>query len=522
MGSHLIQTQIIVANFQNKESALNGQELLQDRYNNVLIPVLEQVLDEYDPISRSLRIEKLELDLGRIPVDLPIDLIRDRFRDALEDQLRKVYVEHGLNFSPSSKSLLPKRNSSGKTSKNSSNWELLEYFLHFGRYPWWASKTESFNVRDLVRSIFTGQKSILDSWLEKKTLTYTMAQRLAAILTEKQAEVLIQSNSKVQEYLPKTRTLELILNQLILSGKIGKAELHFRFKSIVLYSFFGKRSEFSTYLQHGFSLIFKQNPKLAPEATLFICELAIILDQRAVEQAKSFQVFHKDLITVRNDPKLAQLVSGDKFWKAIFSELEILKDQNQDLNTFSELLKKSKKRENDELQSKAPELDEVIIVSNAGLVLTAAFLPKFFENLGLVKAGLFISDQTQSKAVYMLQALLGSVDTFDESDLTLNKLLCGIPLAAALEPIIKISKSERREIDSLLESMATQWTALKSSSGKMIAEGFFRREGSLRKVQKGYKLQIQRLPFDILLDRLPWTIGIIKLPWMEEIISVEW
>jgi hypothetical protein len=70
--------------------------------------------------------------------------------------------------------------------------------------------------------------------------------------------------------------------------------------------------------------------------------------------------------------------------------------------------------------------------------------------------------------------------------------------------------------------MATQWTALKSTSGKMIAEGFFRREGSLRKVQKGYQLQIQRLPFDLLLDRLPWTIGMIKLPWMDELISVEW
>lgn len=518
MGSHLIHTQIIEAEFRDKHSALEGQKLLQERYNSVLIPVLEQVLDEYDPISKSLRIDKLELDLGRLPADLPKDLIRDRLRDALEDQLRKFYVEQGFHFSPSSKTPHTKSSNSTSEAINSTNWELLEYFLNFGRFPWWASTTDSSSVSKLLNSVFTNQKSLLHSWLDKKVLTYTMARRMATILSEKQFESIIRPIFPAS--FQQVGNLEIILKQLTL---LGKTELHYRLNSLVLYSLFGKNSEFSTYLERGLNLIFTPDPKLAHEASLFICELAFILNQDRLENGKSLQMDPKNLTILRKDPKLASALQGNEFWKAIVKELQGLKDPN--LSTFPELVKKlehNERTEQNDLLNKAPELDETIIVTNAGLVLTAAFLPRFFENLGLVKSGKFISDQAQSKAVFLLQAMLGSDDTFDESDLTLNKLLCGLLPAAALEPIPKISKSKRQEIDLLLESMSTQWTALKSSSGKMIAEGFFRREGSLRKVSNGYQLQIQRLPFDLLLDRLPWTIGMIKLPWMDELLMVEW
>ncbi|MEB2782572.1 contractile injection system tape measure protein [Algoriphagus sp. C2-6-M1] len=520
MGSHLIQTQVIEAEFRDKHAALEGQKLLQERYNKVLMPVLEQILDEYDPISKSLRIDKLELDLGRIPADLPKDLMRNRFRDTLEDQLRKFYVEQGFHFPPSSKTPLAKSHSSTSEAKNSTNWELFEYFLHFGRFPWWGSTTDNLSVNELLISVFKNQKSLIQPWLEKKVLTYTMAHRMATILSEKQFESIIRP--KFPASFQHLGNLEIILKHLTL---LGKTVLHFRLKSMVLYSLFGKSSEFSSHLEKGLTLIFTPDPKLAHEASLFICELAFILNQDRLKNGESLRIDQKKLTTLRKNPKLASLLQGNVFWKAIVKELQVLKDKHQDLSTFPELLKKqerNEKSEQNELLSKAPELDETIIVTNAGLVLTAAFLPRFFEKLGLVKAGKFISGKTQSKAVFLLQAMLGSDDVFDESDLTLNKLLCGLLPAAALEPIPKISKSERQEIDLLLESMSTQWTALKSNSGKMIAEGFFRREGALRRVHKGYQLQIQRLPFDLLLDRLPWTIGMIKLPWMEDLIYVEW
>lgn len=89
MASHLIHRQLIEANFQSKKSALDGQNLLQDRYENVLIPLMEKVFDEFSPKNSPLRIEKLELDLGTFPADLPEKMMRDRLRDVLEDQLRK-------------------------------------------------------------------------------------------------------------------------------------------------------------------------------------------------------------------------------------------------------------------------------------------------------------------------------------------------------------------------------------------------------------------------------------------------
>ena len=84
------------------------------------------------------------------------------------------------------------------------------------------------------------------------------------------------------------------------------------------------------------------------------------------------------------------------------------------------------------------------------------------------------------------------------------------------------SELEKEEIKNLLDAMVTRWTALKSTSGASMAKGFFRREGSPRRVDKGFQLLIPRISIDILLNRLPWTISIIKLPWMEETLYTEW
>lgn len=525
MGNHVIHTQLLEADFKNKSAALEGQKTLQERYYQDLMPMLEQVLDEYDPVNRSLRIDKLELDLGRMPASLPKDLMRQRLRDALEDQLRKLYVEKGFNFSPGSKSLLNKKNNKSQTAKTASEWELFEYFLNYGRFPWWASKSPSLGVSELIKSIFENQKSMLLSWLEKRILTCSMAERLVANLTEKHFEEILKSHSTVQQSFQFTKDLEFILQHLIPSGKVEKSTLHFRLKTLFLLSFFGKRNELSNSLEEGLNLLFKQDLKTADQAASFIYELAMLLYQNRIEPAEKLSSRITKSEALNKNSKLSQLTQSNLFWKRIFVELELLKDQKKEFSTSQELLdkwNKSKKREESDLLAKAPEIDETIIIENAGLVLTAAFLPRFFENLGLTKAGNFISEQAQQKAVFLLQAMLLSDEAFDESDLTLNKLLCGLLPSSALGRPQKISNEERTEIDLLLESMATQWTALKSTSGKMVAEGFFQREGSVRRAPRGYQLQIQRLPFDLLLDRLPWTIGMIKLPWMEDILTVEW
>lgn len=525
MASHLIHRQLIEANFQSKESALSGQKLLQKRYQEVLIPVMQQLFDEYDPVGRHLRIDKLELDLRRFPLDLPENLMRDRLRDVLENQLRKIYLEKGILSPPTSK--LPGNRDRISTSKSHSDWEKITYYLIHGRLPWWVTTKEKEPIQSLFDQVADANNSLLKSWLQETPISLSIAKRLAELLNEKQLESMLISGLMISK-----KEIQLVTNfleLLLFKSNLRKSEIHFWLNSALLFSIFGRENGFTSFIKSGFSAIKSADKKKADETAQFLCFLSFYLLEisrgKSLSKAKDLRfetmpLIKRNAISVSKTEK--SHLSANQFWKEVVENLGSVTLDDQELSTLKKELVQQEIQEKNAVHSKSPELDELEVVHNAGLVLVAAFLPRFFENLGLVKSKEFISEQAQIKAVVLLQEMLGSEQAYDETDLLLNKLLCGMPPAGALGLIPKITSSERKEIASLLDSMAIQWTALKSTSGKMIAEGFFRREGSLRKVQKGYQLQIQRLPFDLLLDSLPWTIGMIKLPWMDELISVEW
>jgi len=295
----------------------------------------------------------------------------------------------------------------------------------------------------------------------------------------------------------------------------------------LLLSIFGTRNGVTSFLENGFKTIKISDKNTAPKTSQFLYFLSFLILKNIlgttfseVNESDNIHLLKKNTTAIPSTESI--LPFTNQFWRNVVENLNKISIEKDQLSTFSKELSQQESQESIILASKSPPFDELQLVNNAGLVLVAAFLPRFFENLGLVKSGKFVSTKAQTKAVILLQEMVGTEPEYDETDLLLNKLLCGIPPASSLGLITKITSSEKKEIASLLKSMATQWTALKSNSGKMIAEGFFPREGSLRRVQRGYKLQIQRLPFDLLLDRLPWTIGMIKLPWMEELLLVEW
>ena len=525
MASHLIHKQLIEANFQSKKAALSGQNLLQERYKNVLIPLMEQVFDDFSPKDSSLRIEKLELDLGNFPADLPEKMMRDRLRDVLEDQLRKIYLEKGIVADPTAFARFNRREHG--SSESHSDWEKITFYLIHGRLPWWALSKDTKTIQSLFNYVLSANEALPKSWLQKNTVSLATVKRLIALLSDTQLENLLESSLAIskKEIILLTNFLEILLSK----SSLKKAEIRFWLSTIVLFSTFGRRNAFTSFIEAGFAAVKAKDKTKALETSQFLRLLGYYVlhihhhkpaSENNLTAPENLQMreIDKQELAKSNNFKL----SSSPFWKRVVENFGKESIPQEELSTVKKQLKDLEAQENSVVQTKAPEFDELMVINNAGLVLTAAFLPSFFSNLGLVKSGKFISDQAQIRAVVLLQEMLGTEQEYDETDLLLNKLLCGIAPASALGLFPKITLSEKQEIALLLDSMAAQWTALKSSSGKMIAEGFFQREGSLRRVSKGYQLLIQRLPFDLLLDRLPWTIGMIKLPWMDGLISVEW
>lgn len=521
MSSHLIHTQVIEASFKNKTAAIEGQKILQQRFYEAMLPIMDQVMHEYKNVKQPIRIDKLELDIGKLPADIPEDLLKQRLQEAFESELKKAFLEQVLIPNPSLQRT-SKTSASGEQIQLKSDAEILFIYLESGRLPWWVSQERKKEFDTILEKVINEQPELLTTWLKNLPISLTISKRLVHIIREKQLEVLISKGSNWTSNLSFLGPLGTLVKALIHKSDLRLPEIHFYLKSLFLFSQLNHQNKLSTFLNKAFSNLAKTDEKNINSDLEFIRAITSIL-----LHFNDLKVEFPDVDKYLFHPKLSRQISlkkisGNSYWRKIIENISIHPKSKKNLSTWQKEVVLLKSEEKRRWNKTSPESDESMVIHNAGLVLTAAFLPSFFSTIGLAEAKKFVSKTDQSRAVFTLQHMVSNSQIEDESELLLNKLLCGVHPSDSLEFVLPLEQKIIDEIPLLLESMASQWTALKSSSGKMISEGFLKREGLLRKVQRGYQLQIQRQAFDILLDRLPWSIGLIKLPWMEELISVEW
>lgn len=87
-----------------------------------------------------------------------------------------------------------------------------------------------------------------------------------------------------------------------------------------------------------------------------------------------------------------------------------------------------------------------IFIANAGLVLLTPFLPHFFRVAGLTRQDKFTSADGVAWAACLLQRVLAPGESrLLESEMALNKLLCGWPLSEPLPEGSLTADSEERE-----------------------------------------------------------------------------
>lgn len=186
------------------------------------------------------------------------------------------------------------------------------------------------------------------------------------------------------------------------------------------------------------------------------------------------------------------------------------------INKKESVKKKQEIQKDEEFQALT---ENQIFIRNAGLVLVAPWLPKFFQSLGLVVKGKIISPE---KAIRLLEFLdMGDVN-FRAADLTLYRFLCGLWGDETIFPAKNINPKEIEACNDLLSSIISSWKELKNTTPDGLREGFFWREGIIKNINEHPILVIEQKGQDILLSFLPWGIGLIKLPWMPKPITVNW
>ncbi|MEI7830109.1 MAG: contractile injection system tape measure protein [Prolixibacteraceae bacterium] len=157
-------------------------------------------------------------------------------------------------------------------------------------------------------------------------------------------------------------------------------------------------------------------------------------------------------------------------------------------------------------------------VQNAGLLLLHPFLVRLFVYCGILPENeKIISVWNLSKAAALLHFLATGRDEVFEFELGFIKVLLGLnpdqPLAVSKG---LLSKSQKEEVDSLLNSVIEHWASLKSTSKEGLRSSFIQRNGLLLPNEDGWKIHLESAAYDVLLKTIPWSYSIIKLPWMNK------
>lgn len=163
-----------------------------------------------------------------------------------------------------------------------------------------------------------------------------------------------------------------------------------------------------------------------------------------------------------------------------------------------------------------------IHINNAGLALLWPFLGRYFKRLNMIKDGDFISEELRMRGVQLTQYLVTGKTEIEESELALNKLLCGAEKDLVIEYDLDVSSEEIALSASLLQGAIYNWEKMRGTRIETFRQTFLHRGGILRKTEEYFELKVEEKSYDMLLTTLPWNLSMIKLAWMKSRLTVIW
>ena len=176
---------------------------------------------------------------------------------------------------------------------------------------------------------------------------------------------------------------------------------------------------------------------------------------------------------------------------------------------------------------KISEVEEVNLgegasISNAGMVLCWPFFGRFFAAIGLMEQGKFKGQQAEERGVQLLQYLATGLTSFEEWDLSLNKILCGVSLNTPISPILELTVEEDELVRKLINGTIFNWEKMRGTRLETFRETFLIRQGMLYEKDNRWELIVERKAYDVLMDTMNWNISMINLSWMKKRLNVQW
>lgn len=168
-----------------------------------------------------------------------------------------------------------------------------------------------------------------------------------------------------------------------------------------------------------------------------------------------------------------------------------------------------------------PSSQSVLTISNAGCMILWPLLPIFFRTFDLLEKNQFISLEAQREAVCLLDWLIWEEEEIPAWRLTLNKILCGLPIHDNAR--WRTPKPEQQiAINQWLEKIIEQLPAWKKMGINDVRHLFLQRSGELSELNGIKNIHIKPEVYDALISEWAWPMNIASFSWLQHPITITW
>lgn len=488
MMRHIIKKQIIELSLDKRLNYFHVQQQVSDRYWNEIVPLLEKSFDSISGEDKVIEIDRLEVDLGVITEK------ELRSREFITEVKKRIDETITATVDPQSS-----RYSARPRDRKRGAFDHWLYYMDHGYLAWNSDRPGDRWRSDVLETLKKDNDSRLA--LRKKIIENTdflnrmvnlhdndFLSAITEILSSVRQESLsglIGELIKLEKYLVKKK---------IIPGRVGDETLRNELwhKALRLYVMDKSGQSVKKDLIVSFISEKKSVIRIPPKAAESFPQVIPVLTEFMAEIRKQQNKEEKRIEKARDD---------------------IRSSNYEETGNVSEQITGS--------DVKVPDEDGIFVV-NAGTVLIHPFLKRFFDRTGITKDNSFIDEGARIKGIYLLHYIATGRTGAEEFELTLAKVLCGMPVELPVEQIKKLDQKLIHEAGQLIEAVLAQWSILKNTSGDGLREGFLQRPGKLFTKNGNIYLTVAKSSIDVLLDHLPWNLGMIMLPWMKDILWVEW
>lgn len=480
---HRIQRQIVELTLGDAASAPGAQETLARACREPLLAVMTPVFDAVAPADVLVRLDRLEIDVGRLAGNDWAGQFQQRVIAALEKQLENR--PHGGGAQRA------------RAEAGGGDFEAFLHFLRRGRLPWWGGVPDA-GWSNVVAEASSERLSALRAVLRDEEAART---RVIDALDDTRLEALVASFGALRDSVRALREL-----------RAGESPtIHHRWR----------RKFWQRAIGHV----------LAPGATpdgpelvrgLMAERCALALEESGVRRAGRDRALDRSPEAMR-PVDVAALPEPWRGWCEAAASIEAV-DEAAPAHATTNVVALRREapvtpaREGGQVPA---DEAEAVYLPCAGMLLLHPFLGTLFRERELLEDRHFASDATRQRAAQLLGYLAtGRADT-PEYQLGMAKLLTGIDADAPIDSAW-LDEADITACDALLTAVLGHWTALRSSSATWLRSQFFLREARLDVVDGGHRVTVERRAQDVLLARLPWGFGVISLPWLPEKIFVQW